>query len=60
MDQNSQNIVLINNSRTTWPTSILMLFLSFGDNLLYFDEMHDYIIIIILNVDTFEILHETC
>ena len=47
MDQNSQNIVLINNSRTTWPTSILMLFLSFGDNLLHFDEMHDYIIIIL-------------
>ena len=28
MDQNSQNIVLINNSRTTWPTKISMLFLS--------------------------------
>ena len=34
MDQNSENIVLISNSRTTWPTYILMLFLSFLDNLL--------------------------
>ena len=25
MDQNSQNIVLMNNSRTTWPTYMLML-----------------------------------
>ena len=34
MDQNSQNIVLINNSGTTWPTQILMLFLSSLDSLL--------------------------
>ena len=34
MDQNSQNIVLINKSRTAWPTQILMLFLSSLDNLL--------------------------
>ena len=34
MDQNSQNIVLINSSRTTRPTQILMLFLSSLDKLL--------------------------
>ena len=34
MDQNSQNIALINNSRTIWPTEILMLFVSSLDNLL--------------------------
>ena len=45
MDQNSQNIVLINNLGTAWPTSILMLFLSFRNNLLYLDETHDFIII---------------
>ena len=27
MDQNSQNNVLINNSRTAWPTYILRIFL---------------------------------
>ena len=30
----TQNIVLINNSKTIWPTDILMLFLNFFDNLL--------------------------
>ena len=34
MDQNSENTVLINNSRTIKPTLILMLFLSSLDNLL--------------------------
>ena len=34
MDQNSQNVVLINNSRTAWPTYMLILFLSSLDNLL--------------------------
>ena len=34
IDQNSQNVVWANNSRTAWPTVILMLFLSFLDNLL--------------------------
>ena len=34
MDQNSQNIVLIDNSRTAWPALILMLFLSSLDNFL--------------------------
>ena len=29
-----QNIALINNSRTVWPTKILMSFLSLSDNLL--------------------------
>ena len=34
MDQYSQNNVLINNSRTAWPTLILMLFFISLDNLL--------------------------
>ena len=34
MDQNSQNVVWINNSRTAWPTLTFMLFLSALDNLL--------------------------
>ena len=34
IDQNVQNMVLINNSRTAWHTKILMTFLSFSDNLL--------------------------
>ena len=28
MDQNSQNVVWINNSRTVWPTQIVMLYLN--------------------------------
>ena len=32
LDQNRQNIVLINNSRTAWLTKILMPFLSVSDN----------------------------
>ena len=55
MDQNSQNIVLINNSRTAWPTLILMLFLSFLDNLL-----KNAYIILQKGVDNFEIEHKTC
>ena len=35
MDQNCQNIVWIKNSRTTLPTTTLMLFLSSWDILLY-------------------------
>ena len=34
IDQIVQNIVLINNSRTTWQTKMLMPVLSFSDNLL--------------------------
>ena len=34
LDQNRQNIVLINNSRTAWLTKIVMPFLSVSDNLL--------------------------
>ena len=34
MDQNIQNIILSNNSRTAWPTWILMLFLSSLANVL--------------------------
>ena len=33
MDENSQNVVWINNSRIVWPTLALMLFLSSLDNL---------------------------
>ena len=55
MDQNSQNIVLINNSRTTWPIQILMLFLSFLDNLHL-----DAYIIFQKCVENFEIEYKTC
>ena len=44
MDQNSQNIVLTNNSRTAWPTQILMLFLRSLDNFIdayYFSNRND-------------------
>ena len=34
IDENMQNVVLINDSRTVWPTNILMPFLRFSDNLL--------------------------
>ena len=34
IDQNNILNVLINNSKTVWPTRILMLFLSFLDKLL--------------------------
>ena len=34
MDQNSQNIVLNNNSESAWPTQILILFFRSLDNLL--------------------------
>ena len=47
MNQNSQNIVLINNSRTAWSTKISMLFLS------SLDKMHIYYF---LDVGDFEIL----
>ena len=42
MDQNSQNVVWINNSRTVWPTEILMLFLSSLDykmHVLFFKKL---------------------
>ena len=56
MDQNSQNVVWIDNSRTACPTYILMLFLSFLYNLLYW-----YIRPIFQKVvDNFEIEHKTC
>ena len=55
MDQKSQNIVLINNSRTAWPTLILMLFLSSMNNLL-----QDTQIIFQKGIDNFEIEHKTC
>ena len=52
MDQNSQNINLSNNSRTTWPTLILMLLVSSLDNLhiYYFRK----------GVDNFDVEHKTC
>ena len=55
MDQYSQNNVLINNSSTAWPTSILMQFLSSLDNLL-----QDAYIILQEGVDNFEVEHKTC
>ena len=45
----------INNSRTAWPTLILMLFLSSLDNLLI-----GAYIIFQKDVDNFEIEHKTC
>ena len=57
MDQNSQNIVLINNSKTAWPTQILMLFLSFFRQFTIKDA---YIYIFLESVDNFEIDHKTC
>ena len=56
MDQNFQNIVLINNSLTIWPTLILMLFLSSLDNFL----SDAYIIFIQNGNDHFQIEHKTC
>ena len=53
MDQNSQNVVWINNSRNAWPTCILMLILSFLDNLLL-----DAYIIYQKGVDNFDIEHK--
>ena len=55
MDQNSQNIVLINNSRTAWPTWSFMLFLSLLDNLLKYAY-----IIFQKGIDNFEIEYKTC
>ena len=55
MDQNSQNFVLINNSRTAWPTQIVMLFLSSLVNLL-----KDAYINFLKGVDNLEIEHKTC
>ena len=55
MDQNSQNVAWINNSRTPWPSQILMLFLSSLDNLL-----QDAYIIFQKGVGNFEIEHKTC
>ena len=45
----------INNSKSAWPTLILMLFLSSLDNLL-----EDAYIIFQKDVDNFEIEHKTC
>ena len=55
MDQNSRTIILINNSRTAWPTWILMLFLSSSLDNLY--KMHTCIsffkkVLIILRQNT--------
>ena len=55
MDEKSQNIDLINNSRTIWPAKILMLFLSSSDYLLY-----DARLIFHIGVDYFEIEYKTC
>ena len=50
-----QNIVLINNSRTTWPTEILMPYLFFADNLL-----QGAYLIFQKSFDNFEVAHNTC
>ena len=55
IDQNNILNVLINNSRSAWPTKIAMPFLSFSDNLL-----QDAYIIFQNNVDNFETAHKTC
>ena len=47
--------VLCDNSRTVWPTKMLMPFLSFSNNL--FQNNH---IIFQQTVDYFEIAHKTC
>ena len=53
MNQNSQNIVLINNLRTACPTQILMIFLSSLDKLVQDHFFQN-------GVDNFEIEHKTC
>ena len=55
MDQNFQNVVWINNSRTAWPTETLMLILSSLGNFL-----KDAYIIFLKGVDDFEIEYKTC
>ena len=54
-DKNVKNIVLINNSRTSWRTKILMRSLSFIDNLL-----QDAYIRFQNSVDDFKKTHTTC
>ena len=53
--QNSQNDIWINNSITSWPTLILMPFLSSLDILQMYYEMH----IFEKDVDNYEIGHKT-
>ena len=55
IDQNIQTIVFINNSRTAWPTKILMPILSFSDNLLQNAD-----IIFRNSVNNFEKENKTC
>ena len=40
MDQNNKNNVMMDNSRTTWPTKILEPFLSSLNNLQIYNNMH--------------------
>ena len=56
MDQNSQNDVWINKSRTAWPTSILMLFFEFFEQFTIY-MMHIFIFKKVL-ID-FEMDHDT-
>ena len=51
-----QNNVLINNSRTAWPTQILMSFLNSLDNLL----LRCIYYIFQKGVNNFEIAHKIC
>ena len=55
MNQNSQNIVLINNSRTVWSTLILITSFEF-----FGQFTKDVYIVIQKGVDNFETEHKTC
>ena len=55
ISKQSKMLVWINNSRTTWPTLILMLFLSSLDNL-----PRDAYVNFQKDVDNFEIELKTC
>ena len=58
LDQNVENIVFINNSRTTWTATILMSFLSFSDNLL--QNAHIIFFFFQNSVDSYVLAHKTC
>ena len=56
MVQNSQDNILINNSRTDWPTLISMPFLNSLDTYYNLDAH----VIFQKGIDNFEIEHKTC
>ena len=53
--QNMENIILIRNLGTAWPTKLLMSFLTFSDSCFKIHISFFYKII-----DNFEIVHKTC